>query len=153
MKRQTKYEKRKGSKAVGAASRISSVVLPPENNNKGSCTLNAPGGGVKAKASKYVPVDGIRKAVAIAKETAKQIDSIVESNASENEEVNDEQEQRLLESRIRAQRRAFLEYELKKLKTQLDELQEPILRETTSLMTNDIDNGAAIHKSGCVRER
>ena len=104
------------SKAVGAASRTSSVVLPPENTNKGSCTLNSPGGGVKAKASKSVPVDGIRKAVVIAKETAKQIDSIVESNASENEEVNDEQKQRLLESRIPAQRRALLEYELKKVK-------------------------------------
>ena len=134
------------SKAVGAASRTSSVVLPPENNNKSSCTLNAPGGGVKAKASKSVPVDGIRKAVVIAKETAKRIFSMVESNASENEEVNDEQKQRLLESRIPAQRRALLEYELKKLKTQLDELQEPILRETTSLMTNEIDNGSDLEE-------
>jgi hypothetical protein len=139
------------SKADGTASRANSVVLPPENtNNKGSRSLSAPGG-VKAKATKSVSAIKIKEATLIPKETARRNETVVESNESESEEVNDEQ--RRLERQILAQRRALLEYELKKVeaqskkvKAQLDELQEPMVTATTPLMTNDIDSDSDLEQ-------
>jgi hypothetical protein len=126
------------------ALRAKSVVLPPETtNDEASRSLIAPGG-VKANGKNSVPAVKINKAVVISKDTAIRNKTLDEANDSENEEVNDDL--RSSESQIRIQRRALLEYELKKVMAQLDELQEPIVTTTTHLRTNDADSNSDLEE-------
>jgi hypothetical protein len=122
-----------------AALRTKSVVLPPETiNDKASRSSSAPGG-VKANGKNSVPAKKIMDTVVISEDTAKNT-TVDEASESENDEV------RSLESQIRAQRRALLEYEFKKVKARLEELQKQMAPATNALMTTDDNSNSDLEE-------
>ncbi len=69
-----------------------------------------------------------------------------EQNTAVDEAESGNDEHRSVEGQIRAQRRALLEYEFKKVNAQLEELQRPKVPATNFLMANDI-NSNTNHRS------
>jgi hypothetical protein len=122
-------------KVDSAALRPKSVVLPPETINDGASRSSSAPGGVKSRDKGSLTAE----TVVIPEDTAEQ-NTIVDEAESGNDELMS------LESQIRVQRRALLEYEFKKVKAQLEELQRPMVPATNFLMANDINSNSDLEE-------